>query len=100
MNKLTPSGMRKRFHLASIQVDAIRAKSSPIRAERDALARETDARLKALNDQIKAIEAPLYDLDMERGMCARALAGGNGASRMGVAAEHCTAEEIEAARKG
>lgn len=83
MDKLTPSGMRKRFHLASIQVDAVRSKSAPLRAERDALVKDTDAKLRALEAQIKALEAPLYDLDMERGMCARALAGGNGASRMG-----------------
>lgn len=96
--RFTPKEMRKRFHLATVEAEAIRAKSAPLRAERDAILAETQPRLRALEKQIKAIEATLGEIETERGTIAKALREEDGKSRLGKPEEYCTAEELAKAR--
>lgn len=70
--------MRRRFHDLTKQAADIRVKGDPLRAERDALLASVAGRVAELEKQIKAIEAPLYDLEQERALIARALGGKTG----------------------
>jgi hypothetical protein len=99
VSQFTPKVIRKRFHLAGETVDAIRAVSNPLREARDAFVQETTARIAEMDAEIKAIEAPLYDLEQERAACARAVRDEDGKSRMGDKEEHCTPAELAKARK-
>ena len=76
-----PENMRKRFHELGRKREAIMAKVTPLRAQRDKIVQEADAKAKALADQFKKIEKDegLFDLDMERAALARALGGKTGA---------------------
>ena len=73
--------LQQRFHEATAEAAAIRAQSTPLRAQRDGLAQQVhviEAQMEALADQIMAIEEPLFDLDNERGSINRALNGKTG----------------------
>lgn len=98
--RFTPKEMRRRFHLASAEAEAIRAKSAPLRAARDALVKETEPKIRALNEQIKEVEKSLYDLDVERATIAKALREEDGKSRLGTSEDFCSPEELAEARKG
>lgn len=74
--------MQARFHELGRQREAILAQSAPQRAALDA----TRAQIAALELQaapllaaISQVEAPLFDLDQERAIIARALGGKTGA---------------------
>ena len=79
-----PETMRRRFHELGAKREAMLAVSTPLRAKRDALIAEHTAAVQALEAQIKAAEAGLYEIDVERGIITRAL-GRDGISRMGSA---------------
>lgn len=73
--------LRKRFHEATAEANAIRATSSPLRETRDALAKQVhalEAQMAALAEQIREAEKGLFDLDNERGTINRALGGKTG----------------------
>lgn len=77
-----PETMRKRFHELGRQRDEVLAKAKPIRDRYDAMRAEECAlrdRMKPLIDEMKAAEAPLFDIDRERGIIAKALNGKTGA---------------------
>lgn len=75
---LTPDAMKDAFHAKRKERAAVLAKLDPLVAKRDKIANDARAKLLPLDDEIKAIKAPLYDLDMEIGMIARALGGKTG----------------------
>ncbi len=73
--------MRARFHQAGREKDGILAQTAAQRAEADALTAQADAiyaKAKEILAMVKETEAPIYDLDNERGRLARALAGKTG----------------------
>lgn len=73
--------LRKRFHEATAEADAIRARSTPLRDARDALAKQVhaiEAQMTVLAAQIREAEQGLYELDNERGTINRALGGKTG----------------------
>lgn len=73
--------MRQRFHAAGAEKEAILAQSAPLRAQEDEIRAKIDvlkAQLKAIVDKRKAVEAPVFALDNERGVLARALGGKTG----------------------
>lgn len=76
----SPDNMKKRFHELGKKRAAILARTTPLREQRDRIVQEAEAKARALADQYKQIEKDegLYDLDMERGMLARALGGKTG----------------------
>lgn len=74
----SPEVLRKRFHENRDERDAILAKSTPLREERDRLIHQNNDRIAELNAQIKEAEAGLFDLDMEAGTLVRALGGKTG----------------------
>lgn len=70
---------RAEFHDLTDKVNAIRAKSAPLRAERDAKIDDLSPnQVKVYNDKIKEIEVDLFDLENERAMLVRALSGKTG----------------------
>lgn len=78
---LEPLEMQKRFHALGAEKDAIQSRSAPARSEREALQKqvaELELKIIPLNKVIQEIEKSLYDIDMERGMLARALNGKTG----------------------
>lgn len=75
---MTLEEMRARFHGLGQQREAIHAQSMPLRERRDAISQAADRQVRALNEEIKALEAPLFDLDQERAALARALKGQTG----------------------
>jgi hypothetical protein len=74
----SPNNMRKRFHDLGVTRNKKLAASAPLRTKRDAKIAAHDVEIAALNAQIKAAEAGLYDIDMERAALARALSGKTG----------------------
>jgi hypothetical protein len=74
----SPDNLRKRFHDLGVQRAAKLAVSSPIRAERDAEVARHNAVMESLKARVQEAEAGLYDIDVERGMLARALMGKTG----------------------
>jgi hypothetical protein len=76
-----PATMRKRFHDLGAQRAEIIAKAKPVRDKYEAMRAQEAALRDAMQPviaQMKAAEAPLYDIDMERGMIAKALNGKTG----------------------
>lgn len=72
----TDDVLRTRFTEATQERDAILAQTVPLRAQRDAImaqAREIELTAEPLNQQIAALEGPLFDLCNEIGTIARAL---------------------------
>ena len=73
--------MQKRFHDVGAEKEAIQRKSAPVRYIRDAIrdrVNHLEQQMKPLTEAIKAIEAPVFELDMERARLARALSGKTG----------------------
>ena len=68
---------RMHQHLAALkaQRDTILAQSRPLREQRDRLVNETRAKDLALKVRIMAMEEPLFQLDRDIAMLARALGG-------------------------
>lgn len=71
--------MQKRFWELTRKREEIAAQAGPLRAERDALIAKHTAEVQPLEAKIKQVEAPLFDIDRERGLIARALGGKTGA---------------------
>lgn len=71
--------MRARFHALCDQRDACRKEAQPFRDAYDAKRQEIVAKEKAelspIISKLKEIEAPLFDLDQEIAIIARALKG-------------------------
>jgi hypothetical protein len=78
MTDFTPDALRARFAALTEQREAVTAASEPLRARRDAIAAQATADLAALDVEIRAAEAGLFELDQERAMIARALGGRTG----------------------
>ena len=75
------SGMQARFHELGAAREAILAQSGPANAVREAIRErigELERMAAALTVEIKRIEAPLFDIDNERGGLVRALKGKTG----------------------
>lgn len=73
--------MRKRFWDLMAERDRVLAQSAGPRSQREALQAEIAEReraIKPLTETIREIEKPLYDIDQERAMLARALGGKTG----------------------
>lgn len=76
-----PVTMRRRFADITAQREALMAKVAPLRQRYEAaLAQEQKikAQIRPLLDELKAAEKPLFDLDQERAIIVRALAGRTG----------------------
>jgi len=70
--------LQQRFHEATAQAAAIRATAAPLRAQYEAKAQQMNtlkSEMDAIAEQFRVIEAPLFDLDNERGSINRALNG-------------------------
>lgn len=79
-SQFRPENMRNRFHELGKKREAILAKTTPLRAQRDKIVQDADVKAKALADQFKKLEKDggLFDIDMERAIIARALGGKTG----------------------
>lgn len=75
---MTRDALRARFNELGMDRAAILATSTPLREQRDKLVRDVTTQAATLEAQVKTIEAPLFDLDQERAMLARALGGRTG----------------------
>lgn len=71
-------GMRGRFHQLGYERNTITAKLDQLRAERDKLQASVAGKMLVLEQEIKRIKKPLYDIDRERGSLVRALNGKTG----------------------
>ncbi len=78
MVAITPDALRARFHELRAEINAIEAKSAPLRQEHDRVAQTMEAKCKDIAVKYKEIEAPLFDMKNELGMLARALSGKTG----------------------
>lgn len=90
-------GMQKRFHALGAERAALKATSGPACAVRDAIRARIavlDRQERALTERIKAIEAPVFDIDNERGAIARALKGKTGEPVTSEAQPPMTADQI------
>ena len=73
--------MRARFHALGKQRAEIDAKAEPVRSRYNTIRDEAEAlrlKMRPLLDELQAIEKPLFDIDQERSMITRALAGRTG----------------------
>lgn len=77
-NPYSPEAMRAKFWELTRAAEEIRSRSLPLRAERDKIIADTAPRLKKLEREYKDIEAPLYEIERERALLARALGGKTG----------------------
>lgn len=73
-----PETMRRRFADLTKQAEKIRAETAPLRWKRDEALASIAQRVTALETQIKALEAPLFDIEQERAIISRALNGKTG----------------------
>lgn len=73
-----PDDLRARFAELANMREGIQAQSAPLREQRDTLAAEAQAATAALDQQIGAIEADLFDINQEAALIARALGGRTG----------------------
>jgi hypothetical protein len=69
------ANMRARLDELNTQRESILAASTPLRAARDAFLAEKAAQEEVMNAEIRGVEEGLYDIDMERGLLAKALGG-------------------------
>lgn len=72
--------MRKRFHDLGRQRDTIISELDPIIKRRDDAIAAHESELKPIEAQIKSRRGPLYAIDQERALIARALGGKTGAA--------------------
>lgn len=75
---MTPDAMRARFDDLGREKDGILAQSAPLRAQHAAITsviEQKKAEARPVFEQIKKIEAGLFDIDQERAALARALGG-------------------------
>jgi hypothetical protein len=72
---LDPEKLRARFHELTRKANDQRAKSEPIRAERDKVAVRHAKEIEKHNAKVRAAEKGLYEIDQERALIARALGG-------------------------
>lgn len=75
---LDPDALRARFRELTGKSQAIRAVAVPLRDRRDAMVADHEAKLAPIQREIREIEAPLYEIEQERAMIARALNGKTG----------------------
>lgn len=73
--KFTRQAMQVRLDEIRAEIEAIEAKSAPLRVRRDAMARAARAAEDRANTGIREAEQGLFDLKTEFGMIARALGG-------------------------
>ena len=71
--------MRARFHDLGAKREKVLATLDPIKAKREALIADHEAQVRPLEQQIRDISAGLYEIDVERGLIAKALQGKTGA---------------------
>ncbi len=74
--------LRQRFAEAVQERDALMEQTTPLREQRDAImakARAAELKAQPLDEQIKGLEAPLYDLNNEIARISRALDGNTAA---------------------
>jgi len=69
------SRLRAEFDELVRKRDEIRAISTPMRETRDKFKNEMQARLRQMDDEIRKIEEPLYELETDIGSLARAVGG-------------------------
>ena len=74
----TPAEMRARFLELSEQAAAIRANVEPLRTARDEFVNNARATEQGFNNDIQAAEVGLFEIEQERAMIVRALAGKTG----------------------
>lgn len=75
------NNMQAKFHALGREREAVLAKSAGLREKREALravVADMERKMAPMTAEIKAIEAPLFEIDMERGALARALNGKTG----------------------
>ena len=73
--------MQKRFHALGAERERILALSAQQREAREAIRAKIQAlerEMQPLNAEVKRIEAPMYQIDMERAALSRALQGKTG----------------------
>ena len=70
--------IKARFHELGAQREAKLVASAPLRAKRDIMVAKHKMDEEALNEQIRLKEVGLYEIDIERGMLARAVGGQTG----------------------
>ena len=75
-----PDTMRARFHELTVKRADVLAVSAPLRAKRDEATAAYEAVVRPIEAQVRQIEAPLYGIDQERAVIARALGGKTGAA--------------------
>lgn len=87
---LSPKTLRTEFARITEAAEAIRAKSAPLREQRDALLAATRKQELELIAKIRKLEGPLYEMEQTRASIVRALGGKTSAPK---AAEEPVAEE-------
>lgn len=73
---LSPDMMRARFHELGKQRDGVVASVAPVRARYEALLAQQQqlaAQVRPVLDELKKLEQPLFEIDQERALIARAL---------------------------
>lgn len=73
-----PDVMRERFHELGRLREDILAQTKPMREARDAAFAVAEAEWTTKSAEIRALEATLFDMDNERAVISRALAGATG----------------------
>jgi len=73
-----PNTMRDRFRVLGEQKASLEEKLAPLQAKRDELRQAYEMLMQPLEAQLKEMSAPLFGIDQERAVIARALAGKTG----------------------
>ncbi len=100
MAMITEKMMRDRLVVNREEFKKTQELSAPLRAKRDKLAdqiRPIEDAIRDLNREIRKVEAPLFELDMERGRITRALPGNRSVPAVEVG---LVGEEPASAQKG
>lgn len=74
----SPETLRARFHVLKKQRDDIRAKTTPLRAERDKIENEARQKCDKLIEQVRELERPMAAVKAEMAVLVRALNGKTG----------------------
>lgn len=80
MTIFSPEAMRNRFSELGEQKAKIETKAAPLIAARDEMAAKYQADLDLANAKIKKAQDGLFEIDQERALIVRALAGSTGVS--------------------